>query len=125
MGYKTKAWRDSMRVTLDYNNMTEKFLGENGDKVDAADKAKLEDEMKNAKEAMKSENIDEIILISKQDRHSFFICKTDRFDKVCFFRAVPRPFLVHIFFFIGLGVRQPFQQTVTGCKKHKNRNKKQ
>ena len=38
----------------------EKFLGENGDKVDAADKAKLEDEMKNAKEAMKSENIDEI-----------------------------------------------------------------
>lgn len=38
----------------------EKFLGENGDKVDAADKAKLEDEMKNAKEAMKSENINEI-----------------------------------------------------------------
>ena len=30
MGYKTKAWRDSMRVTLDYNNMTEKFLGEKG-----------------------------------------------------------------------------------------------
>ena len=30
MGYKTKNWRDSMRVTLDYNNMTEKFLGKKG-----------------------------------------------------------------------------------------------
>ncbi len=30
MGYKTKEWRDGMRVTLDYNNMTEKFLGERG-----------------------------------------------------------------------------------------------
>lgn len=30
MGYKTKEWRDSMRVTLDYNNMTEKFLGDKG-----------------------------------------------------------------------------------------------
>ena len=38
----------------------EKFLKENGEKVDAADKAKLEDEMKKAKEAMKSENIDEV-----------------------------------------------------------------
>ncbi len=38
----------------------EKFLKENGDKVDAADKAKLEDEMNKAKEAMKSENIDEV-----------------------------------------------------------------
>ncbi|MGN1093844.1 MAG: Hsp70 family protein, partial [Candidatus Neoclostridium sp.] len=38
----------------------EKFLKENGEKVDAADKAKLEDEMNKAKEAMKSENIDEI-----------------------------------------------------------------
>ena len=38
----------------------EKFLKENGEKVDAADKAKLEDEMTKAKEAMKSENIDEI-----------------------------------------------------------------
>ena len=38
----------------------EKFLKENGDKVDAADKTKLEDEMNKAKEAMKSENIDEV-----------------------------------------------------------------
>ncbi len=38
----------------------EKFLKENGEKVDAADKAKLEDEMNKAKEAMKSENIDEV-----------------------------------------------------------------
>ena len=28
MGYKTRDWRNSMRVTLDYNNMTEKFLGD-------------------------------------------------------------------------------------------------
>ena len=38
----------------------EKFLKENGEKVDAADKANLEDEMNKAKEAMKSENIDEV-----------------------------------------------------------------
>ena len=38
----------------------EKFLNENGDKVDPADKAKLEDEMSKAKEAMKSDNIDDI-----------------------------------------------------------------
>ena len=30
MGYKTREWRNSMRVTLDYNNMTEKFLGDKG-----------------------------------------------------------------------------------------------
>ena len=30
MSYKTKEWRDSMRVTLDYNNMTETFLGDKG-----------------------------------------------------------------------------------------------
>ena len=30
MGYKTKEWRNSMRVTLDYNNMTEAALGEKG-----------------------------------------------------------------------------------------------
>ena len=30
MGYKTRDWRNSMRVTLDYNNMTEKFLGKKG-----------------------------------------------------------------------------------------------
>ena len=30
MGYKTREWRKSMRVTLDYNNMTEKFLGDKG-----------------------------------------------------------------------------------------------
>ena len=30
MGYKTKEWRNSMRVTLDYNNMTDTFLGERG-----------------------------------------------------------------------------------------------
>lgn len=38
----------------------EKFLKENGDKVDAADKAKLEDEMNKTKEAMKSDNIDTV-----------------------------------------------------------------
>ena len=30
MGYKTKQWRNDMRVTLDYNNMTDKFLGDKG-----------------------------------------------------------------------------------------------
>ena len=30
MGYKTRDWRNSMRVTLDYNNMTDKFLGDKG-----------------------------------------------------------------------------------------------
>ena len=30
MAYKTREWRNSMRVTLDYNNMTETFLGERG-----------------------------------------------------------------------------------------------
>ena len=30
MGYKTREWRKSMRITLDYNNMTEKFLGKQG-----------------------------------------------------------------------------------------------
>ncbi len=30
MGYKTKEWRTSMRVTLDYNNMTDRFLGSEG-----------------------------------------------------------------------------------------------
>ena len=30
MGYKTREWRKSMRVELDYNNMTEKFLGKEG-----------------------------------------------------------------------------------------------
>ena len=30
MGYKTREWRDSMRVTLDYNNMTDTFLGDKG-----------------------------------------------------------------------------------------------
>ena len=30
MGYKTKEWRKSMRVTVDYNNMMSKFLGERG-----------------------------------------------------------------------------------------------
>ena len=30
VGYKNKEWRNSMRVTLDYNNMTDKFLGERG-----------------------------------------------------------------------------------------------
>ena len=30
MGYKTREWRNAMRVTLDYNNMTETFLGEKG-----------------------------------------------------------------------------------------------
>ena len=30
MAYKTKEWRNSMRVTLDYNNMTDKFLGARG-----------------------------------------------------------------------------------------------
>jgi len=35
----------------------EKFLRENGDKVDAADKAKLEEEMSKAKEAIKSDDL--------------------------------------------------------------------
>ncbi len=30
MGYKTREWRKSMRVTVDYNNMTEQFLGKEG-----------------------------------------------------------------------------------------------
>jgi hypothetical protein len=30
MGYKTREWRNSMRVTVDYNNMTEQFLGQEG-----------------------------------------------------------------------------------------------
>ena len=30
MAYKTRDWRNSMRVTLDYNNMMEKFLGKQG-----------------------------------------------------------------------------------------------
>ena len=30
MGYKTREWRNSMRVTLDYNNMTNTFLGDKG-----------------------------------------------------------------------------------------------
>lgn len=30
MSYKTKDWRNSMRVTLDYNNMTDLFLGDKG-----------------------------------------------------------------------------------------------
>ena len=30
MGYKTKEWRNTMRVTLDYNNMMDTFLGEQG-----------------------------------------------------------------------------------------------
>ena len=30
MGYKTRDWRNSMRVTLDFNNMTDKFLGDKG-----------------------------------------------------------------------------------------------
>ena len=30
VGYKNKDWRNAMRVTLDYNNMTDKFLGERG-----------------------------------------------------------------------------------------------
>ena len=30
MAYKTREWRNSMRVTLDYNNMTDKFLGDKG-----------------------------------------------------------------------------------------------
>ena len=30
MGYKTREWRNSMRVTLDYNNMTDTFLGDKG-----------------------------------------------------------------------------------------------
>ena len=30
MGYKTIAWRKSMRITLDYNNMTSAVLGEKG-----------------------------------------------------------------------------------------------
>ena len=30
MGYKTRDWRNSMRVTLDYNNMMDTFLGDKG-----------------------------------------------------------------------------------------------
>ena len=30
VGYKNKDWRKSMRVTIDFNNMTDKFLGERG-----------------------------------------------------------------------------------------------
>lgn len=30
MGYKTKEWRQSMRVTVDYNYMMSKSLGANG-----------------------------------------------------------------------------------------------
>ena len=30
MSYKTKEWRNSMRVTVDYNNMMSKFLGDKG-----------------------------------------------------------------------------------------------
>lgn len=30
MAYKTKEWRNSMRVTVDYNNMMSKFLGDRG-----------------------------------------------------------------------------------------------
>ena len=30
MAYKTREWRNAMRVTLDYNNMTEQFLGDKG-----------------------------------------------------------------------------------------------
>ena len=30
MGYKTREWRNSMRVRLDYNNMTDTFLGDKG-----------------------------------------------------------------------------------------------
>ena len=30
MGYKTREWRNSMRVTLDYNNMMDTFLGTQG-----------------------------------------------------------------------------------------------
>ena len=30
MGYKTREWRNSMRVTLDYNNMMDTFLGKQG-----------------------------------------------------------------------------------------------
>lgn len=30
MSYKTREWRNSMRVTVDYNNMMSKFLGEKG-----------------------------------------------------------------------------------------------
>ena len=30
MAYKTKEWRDSMRLAVDYNNVTDKFLGEKG-----------------------------------------------------------------------------------------------
>ncbi len=30
MGYKTKAWRESMKVRLDFNNMTDTFLGDKG-----------------------------------------------------------------------------------------------
>ena len=30
MSYKTREWRNSMRVTVDYNNMMSKYLGERG-----------------------------------------------------------------------------------------------
>lgn len=30
MAYKTREWRNAMRVTVDYNNMTSKFLGDKG-----------------------------------------------------------------------------------------------
>ena len=30
MGYKTKEWRNSMRVTVDYNNIMSKLQGEQG-----------------------------------------------------------------------------------------------
>ena len=30
MGYKTREWRNSMRVSLDYNNMMDTFLGDKG-----------------------------------------------------------------------------------------------
>ena len=30
MGYKTREWRKSMRVTVDFNNMTQQFLGKEG-----------------------------------------------------------------------------------------------
>ena len=30
MGYKTREWRNSMRITLDYNNMMDTFLGKQG-----------------------------------------------------------------------------------------------
>ena len=30
MSYKSREWRNDMRVTLDFNNMTDKFLGDKG-----------------------------------------------------------------------------------------------